>query len=429
MLSDATVAAANGKRTPGERRRSENPGMDPSAMSAPMTRDVYAFAIRIAVQEVLRKARRSLAALLGIAAGLVLVLILLGFQSALYDSSVRLHRNFAGEAVVAPANFRSATDGAWFSAERLSVARSAASVESVAPLYWDQVPLENADDGTRQGVLLIGIDVRRPAVDLVAIGADVGRLRTRGQVLFDTKSLPMFGNVTGQLRLSGQRAIAIPIAGAAQQPSATVIGTYALGGTATVAGTMLTGAETFAGITGRPLDRVSLGVVKLKVGGDIAGALRELRSILPPDLKVYTKSEFVALERSFWKTRSPIGFLFDLGALIGFLVCGICISQILFQIVEENRPQYALLKSMGYPPGFFAVMVGATALILALTALPVALAIADAVYRICMLATQLDIRSTVARAVLIAAVTIVVALVSALAASRRLDRADPAVLL
>jgi ABC-type antimicrobial peptide transport system permease subunit len=135
------------------------------------------------------------------------------------------------------------------------------------------------------------------------------------------------------------------------------------------------------------------------------------------------------LEKRFWSNETPIGFLFDLGALIGFLISGIYIYQVLFQIVDENLAEYAVLKSMGYPNSFFAVLVVCTATILAIAAIPPAVAVSFIVYEICVAATLLDLELTTARVLGVGGLTILIATLSAWFAKRRLHRIDPAALM
>ena len=125
--------------------------------------------------------------------------------------------------------------------------------------------------------------------------------------------------------------------------------------------------------------------------------LPQLQKLLPEGTLAMTSPPCHGLEKRFWSNETPIGFLFDLGALIGFLISGIYIYQVLFQIVDENLAEYAVLKSMGYPNSFFTVLVVCTATILALAAIPPAVAVSFIVYEICVAATLLDLELTTAR--------------------------------
>jgi putative ABC transport system permease protein len=119
-----------------------------------------------------------------------MVLVQLGFQSALYDSAVRLHHIFNGDLVLVPAEFRSLLHAPWFTYDRLIAALAHPDVAGVAPLYVAQIPLRNVDNRNREAILTIGIDLDAPAINLAAMRADVGELRIPGRVLFDAKSQP-----------------------------------------------------------------------------------------------------------------------------------------------------------------------------------------------------------------------------------------------
>jgi putative ABC transport system permease protein len=188
-------------------------------------------------------------------------------------------------------------------------------------------------------------------------------------------------------------------------------------------------AATLTSISGQPLQRINIGVVKLKPNANAAEVAAQLQKLLPEGTLAMTARSFVRLEKRFWSNETPIGFLFDLGALIGFLISGIYIYQVLFQIVDENLAEYAVLKSMGYPNSFFTVLVVCTATILALAAIPPAVVVSFIVYEICVAGTLLDLELTTARVLGVGGLTILIAALSAWFAKRRLHRIDPAALM
>ena len=208
-----------------------------------------------------------------------------------------------------------------------------------------------------------------------------------------------------------------------------MVGSYVLGGTVVYPATALMSAATLTSISGQPLQRINIGVVKLRANVDASEVALQLQKLLPDDTRAMTVPSFIKLEKRFWSKETPIGFLFDFGALIGFLISGIYIYQVLFQIVDENLAEYAVLKSMGYPISFFTVLVVCTATILALAAIPPAAMAAYVVYEICVAATLLDLELTITRVLGVGALTILVAASSAWFAKRRLHRIDPAALM
>ena len=126
---------------------------------------------------------------------------------------------------------------------------------------------------------------------------------------------------------------------------------------------------------------------------------------------------------------TPIGFLFDIGAVIGFLISAVFVYQVLYQTIDENVAEYALLKTLGHGRLFFVVVVLATAAMIALAALPPALAVTAVVYWICGAATQLPVELELGRILVVTGFSLGVAILSGLIALRRLGRVDPASLL
>ena len=70
-------------------------------------------------------------------------------------------------------------------------------------------------------------------------------------------------------------------------------------------------------------------------------------------------------QRSFWQENSPIGFIFGLGAAMGFVVGLVVVYQILYADVSDHLGEYATLKAMGYSNFFLSRVVVYQAIILA----------------------------------------------------------------
>ena len=394
-----------------------------------LSRDLFHFAVTISFQQARSRVRRNIVAFAGICGGIVLVLVQLGFQSALYESAVRMHRLLNGEVVVIAEEFRSIQNPTWLPREWLVLTLAHPAVAAVAPLYLAPVMVRNVDNHTVGTLLAIGIDLDEPAMIVQRLDADVSGLRVPGRILFDRKSQPNYGDVIGRLARDGIVDMTTASYSAPLQEPLTVVGGYTLGGTVAYYGTALMSAATLTSISGQPLQRINVGVVKLRANANPAEVARELRPLLPKGVIAIPLSEFVRMEKHFWSNETPIGFLFDLGAIIGFLISAIYIYQVLFQIVDENLAEYAVLKTMGYPKQFFTVLVVSTAIVLAGAALPPAVGISLAVYKLCVAATLLDLELTTVRVAGVGTLTAAVAMAAAWFAKRRLGHADPAALM
>ena len=93
---------------------------------------------------------------------------------------------------------------------------------------------------------------------------------------------------------------------------------------------------------------IEIGLVKLKKGSDPELISMILNNSLPNDVRVLTKNQFIEFEKNYWKNSTAIGFIFSLGALMGFVVGCVVVYQILYSDVTDHLPEYATLLAMGY---------------------------------------------------------------------------------
>ena len=63
---------------------------------------------------------------------------------------------------------------------------------------------------------------------------------------------------------------------------------------------------------------------------------------------------------------TPIGYIFWLGTLMGFIVGAVICYQILYTDIDDHMPEFATLKAMGYPNRYFLSVVLIEALLLSL---------------------------------------------------------------
>ena len=93
---------------------------------------------------------------------------------------------------------------------------------------------------------------------------------------------------------------------------------------------------------------VTVGVLRVRPAPTFARLRAALQSALPADVQVLTRDEFIAKERDFWDHVAPIGTVFSIGVVMGFIVgCVIC-YQVLFSDISDRLGEFATLKAMGY---------------------------------------------------------------------------------
>jgi len=141
---------------------------------------------------------------------------------------------------------------------------------------------------------------------------------------------------------------------------------------------------------------------------------------------VLTKADFVARERAYWASATPIGYVFAFGAIMGLVVGAIIVYQILFADVAEHLREYATLRAIGYRSRFVSGIVMQQATILAVLGfLPGAFA-AHLLYGAAARATLLPLYLTTERALVVLGLTLAMCALSGFLALRKVRRLDPA---
>ena len=131
-------------------------------------------------------------------------------------------------------------------------------------------------------------------------------------------------------------------------------------------------------------------------------------------------------EVHYWATATPIGYVFSFGVVMGLVVGGIIVYQILFADISDHLAEYATLKAMGYTNRYLAALVLMEALILAVGGYLPGLAVCHWLYAITQSATMLPMQLTAERGILVLGLTAVMCAASGAVAMRKLRAADPA---
>jgi putative ABC transport system permease protein len=132
------------------------------------------------------------------------------------------------------------------------------------------------------------------------------------------------------------------------------------------------------------------------------------------------------VEVEYWSTATPIGFIFSLGVVIGFIVGIVIVYQILYSDVTDHLAEYATLKAMGYSDGNLLVILFQEALMLAVLGYMPSLFIATGFYQLTRVATFLPIGMSMGKAILVFILTVIMCVTSAGISSKKLLSADPA---
>lgn len=377
---------------------------------------------RIAWLQISHQKLRLLAAVLGVAFAVVLVFVQLGFQQALYDSSVRWHTALGYDLAVISPKTTYLVNPPGFPRSRLYQALGFEGVASVTPVYIGIAEWRNPQDPLQtRNIYVMGFDPMNSGFSLAGERRQVDQLRMPDRVLFDRLSRPEFGPIPDLLAEGA--AVNTEINGR----DVRVVGLYDLGTSFGIDGSIITSDLNFRRIfSDRSASRIELGLIRLHAGADAAEVRDRIVAGIPGDVRVLTRDEFIQHEVDYWSNNTPIGYVFGLGVAMGLAVGLIVVYQILFSDVQDHLREYATMKAMGYSNLFLSRLVLSEAVILAVLGFIPGYFCSLLVYTQARDATNLPVIMTTDRGLLVLALTVVMCGVSALLAMRKLRSADPA---
>ncbi len=377
--------------------------------------------IPLASLMLIRQPVRLAVALAGISFAGILMFMQLGFRDGLFDASVVVHRLFDADIVLISPRSTSSVSMAGFPRRRLIQAMASPEVEGITPVNWNLLLWRNPETLGTRSILALGFEPGHPLFTDPTLATKAKRLTQKGRVLFDEKSRAEFGPVAEWFREG--RTVESEIAGKRVR----VAGLIGLGASFGADGNLLTSRETFLDlIPNTPSGSIEVGLVRLKPGSDADQVAQHLQSQLPDDVTVLTKQGFIDFEQNYWRTSTSIGFIFTLGAAMGFVVGCVIVYQVLYSDVSDHLPEYATLMAMGYKLNSLLGVVVREGLLLALFGYLPAYAAGQGLYLLVRNATQLPVAMNTVRAVSVFSMILIMCMLSAGLAMRRLVDADPA---
>ncbi|PIG92260.1 ABC transporter permease DevC [Gloeocapsopsis sp. IPPAS B-1203] len=371
--------------------------------------------------QVSRERTRLLIAMAGIAFADMLMFLQMGFQDALYDSNTRMHRSMRADLVLVSPQAQNIVNLSTFPRSRLYQTMNFAGVESAVPLYAETANWKVPQTRLNSAVLVLAFNPDASAFSLPGVEQNLDRIKLPDTFLFDSGSRGEYDQTLAQLKQNqsvftefSDRKIEID-------------GLFNVGASFAADGNLITSDLNFFRIfPKRTAAEVSVGLVILKPGNDPQQVAAVLKAGLPNDVKVLTQEEFVETEKTYWANNTPIGFIFSLGTAIGFIVGVVIVYQILYSDVSDHLAEYATLKAMGYQDIYLLGVVFQEAIILAILGFIPGYMISVGLYSLTRSATNLPLFMTLARAISVFFLTIVMCLASGGIAMRKLRAADPA---
>ncbi len=366
---------------------------------------------------------RLITAIAGIAFADILIFMQLGIIYALFDSSVLLHKSLRAELVLMNPQALHWSELSTFPRRRLYQALDVSGVAAAEALYINSVKWKNPQTRQKTSIMVIGMNVERPAFDLAEVNQNLDQIKLADTFLFDRASR---GKYQQAIAAYEQEQI---VTTEIERRTITIGGLFKLGPSFGADAILIGSDQNFLRLFPKKQPgAVSLGLIKLEPDADINQVKNALNNHFADleDVRVMTKEEFIDFEQTYWGTNRPIGIIFGFGTVIGFVVGVVIVYQILSTDVNDHLAEYATFKAMGYRHSYLLGIVFEEAIILAICGFIPGLGISLGLYTLMRKTTALPVYITLLRAIGVFALTLMMCVVSGAIATRKLHSADPA---
>lgn len=369
----------------------------------------------------------------GITFAVVLMFMQTGFRNALFDSNVQLFEMIDCDIVLKNESRYMSSSGQTLNRSELTRAAGHQAVAEVQPLYLEvaagylrrHTTQETPAKKSRK-IRVIGADASSTMFADYGIEDLAETLKEPYTAIADTKSKNMFRLTQKTVREAGDEY------GELADQRINLIGTFQLGIDFSNDGNLLMSPSNFnqyfayRGGGGDASRIIDYGLIRCKKGSDLNQVAREIQSMVDKHTQVLTKQQFLAAERSFWGKNTPVGLIFLVGTIIGFVVGIIICYQVLASDIADHLGEFATLKAMGYKPSFFAAVVVCQALCLSIFSFLPGLLISLIAFQFINSVTGLMMFLNLSRGGLVLVLTVAMCVASGFIALRKLITADPA---
>jgi putative ABC transport system permease protein len=338
----------------------------------------------------------------------------LGFFNGFNDSQARLATKFDGDLVIM--DVRRAHLNRWTNLPRLRLAQASAfpEVAEAIPVFNGTVNVRNTETGQYRRTYALAFPPNAVPFALTGVADLASTLGRSNAVLFDRKSRDIYGPMQ-----VGER---IDVNGRMLE----LTGFFEFGANFSNDGTVIIGEAGFLNLSGSDGSTISWGLLRLKPGTDVGAFREKLRHELPIGVTILTPEEMRKREINYTMRKAPVGVIFGVGLIIGFVIGTIICYQILFNEITDHLSQFATLKAMGFAAGYLRGVVLQEAALLGVIGFLPGLAGGYGLYWLLERMTGIVMFQTPGRAAIIFVLTVLMCVVAGMVAVKRVLRADPA---
>ena len=381
----------------------------------------------LAWKNLTHRPRRLIVALAGVGFGVLLMFMETGFRNALFDSTVEIVEHLDADIIIVSRARYMLSASQTFDRSRIHLAHTCPDVEQACPLYIETYYAKWRTTGSKSyPIRVLAFDLDRPVFTFSVVADSLERLGEPQTALVDFKSKAKYGVPPPGTPINHWPAVEL------NDHSIRLLGGFTSGTDFANDGNLIMSAANFEryfrhrGRGPEPLKNVDVGVVQVAEGADVERVKQQLHDLLPKDVSIYAKQEFVDREIEFWDKSTPIGFVFLVGTIMGFIIGAIICYQIIYSMNAGYLREFATLKAMGYQPRYFILLVLRQSFYLSLVGFIPGVIASLLLYGLVTQATGLMMALTLKRAAIVLFLTIAMCCLSGALAMRKVLASDPA---
>jgi putative ABC transport system permease protein len=377
----------------------------------------------LAWQNLLHSKVRSGVAIAGVTFAIVLMFMQLGFLEAVKISATLVYDVLDFDVCLRSRDYNRFTDARTFPLQRLKQAQSVPGVASAAPLMVGVFSWRNPYNGEQRAVLAMGVPPDQVVYRDETQQLIEQRLDRPDALLVDTKTRREFGPRNGYRFGPEDHGVQVEI----NHRAMTIAGDFTRGAGLAAGGAIIINRRDFLNCAPylRP-DDVNLGLMRVDAGQDIATLVQRLDDALPDDVEAVSRDEALDREVHHWVWETNFGLIFQSGVLVAVIVGTAIVYQVLASDVSRLMPEYATLKAMGYGNRYLMSVMVQQALLLAIISYACGVLVAQLLYVVTTAGAQIPVRMTTPNLLWVLLLSVLMCVVSGLAAVRKAFRADPA---
>ena len=372
-----------------------------------------------------RQPVRYLVAVTGIGFAALLMFMQLGFQSGLLRSATTFYQALETDLIlINPATVNSGSYQQ-FPQSLLYQALGIEGVSKTIPLYVTNINAQQLGGVKPTSLRVIGFDPNETVLDVPAINDQRDLIKTPNFVLFDELGLSIkTGPVAKRVSKDGPLELIL----SNYSRSFRVMGLFKLGSTFVADSNLIASQATALDLAFPQVSvgEISLGLIRLDPSANINQVQNYLKSLYGDQLQVLTKKELITQERNYWNNVSSFGVIFGFGTIMGLLVGGVVVYQVLYTDVSDHLKEYATLKAMGFSNQFILMVVIQESILLAVSAFIPATLLSAALYAGLTAVSGIRLEMTADKTLLVGLLTMGLCAVASAIAIRKLQDADPA---